>query len=368
MSQDSLAEHASGTSAVVELSSASIDCLLLSQSLADLPIQQQMLQTVFDRIGQQAVLEQALADCQQHGLALQVASGLWSLDRNASHYPFSLDESRHQRANDLKQTLIGYLIDAIYGKADANLTLDDIDHIRCLSAHPQHDLQCDLLIWLADFDYQNANFDLAAQNWQAVYLFVKQQQGAEHPDTLACMNNLAESLRQQGAYDEAKALYETQLALCRATLGEEDDSTLICMNNLAAVLKTLQQLDEAKVLEEQVVALRLRLLGDHHPDTLGSQNNLASTLKALGDIDAARSLQEQVLSLRKQTLPALHPQITEAAWNLLQTLFQQGEYQSDLCQEVLFDDLFWLLDEKSVLQHNTEFQIKELLKKLLNQA
>ncbi|OPX54760.1 Tetratricopeptide repeat-containing protein [Oceanospirillum multiglobuliferum] len=368
MSQAPLAAQATDSATSIELSAASMDCLLLSQSLADLPIQQQILQTAFERVGQSADLEQALSRCQKLGLALQVDLGLWSIDQNVSRYPVALTSEHLLRIAELKQALISYLIDAIDGKVDANLTLDDIEHIRCLSADPQDDLQCDLLIWLADFDYQGGRFDLAAQNWQSVYLFVKQQQGAEHPDTLACMNNFAESLQQQGAYVEAQELYQEQLSLCLSALGEEDDSTLTCMNNLAAVLKRLHQLDEAKALEERVVELRLRLLGAEHPDTLGSQNNLASTLKALGNIAEARALQEQVLSVRRQIFPERHPHITEAAWNLLQTLFQQGEYQSDLCQEVLFDDLLWLLEDKAVLQHNTEFQIKELLQKLLNQG
>ncbi|KAK8024402.1 hypothetical protein PG993_012468 [Apiospora rasikravindrae] len=63
--------------------------------------------------------------------------------------------------------------------------------------------------------------------------------GREHPDTLASMNNLAESLRQQGKYPEAEKMHRQTLGLMETVLGREHPDTLMSMNNLAKVLRNI---------------------------------------------------------------------------------------------------------------------------------
>ncbi len=60
--------------------------------------------------------------------------------------------------------------------------------------------------------------------------------GAEHPDTLASMNNLAGVLDSQGKYEEAESMNRQTLARREKVLGEEHPNTLTSMNNLALVL------------------------------------------------------------------------------------------------------------------------------------
>ncbi len=57
--------------------------------------------------------------------------------------------------------------------------------------------------------------------------------GAEHPDTLLTMGNLAISLREQGKYEKAAQMQRELLEGQRRVLGAEHPDTLLTMGNLA---------------------------------------------------------------------------------------------------------------------------------------
>ena len=118
--------------------------------------------------------------------------------------------------------------------------------------------------------------------------------GAEHPDTLASMNNLAETLLRRATCRRARVAGAGAGAQ-RRVLGEEHPDTLASMNNLAATLRAQGDLAGARGSRRRVLEVRRRVLGEEHPDTLTSMNNLAETLRAQGDLAGARGLQERVL-------------------------------------------------------------------------
>ncbi len=349
-----------------QLSEGGLSVLYLAAQMAAVPIQAALLQWVFEQSGQSFAAVDALADCERLNLAVQVESGLWQIDGEvASHIAISLSPSEEEKALQLKQQAVQYLTLAVDGQINAPLLASDLEHIRFLTAHADTDAQCDLLIWLADFSFQNGDTVTAAESWQTIYHYMEKTQGEEHEDTLTAMNNLSESLRQLGNLEDAKKLYKHQIEICHRVLGPIDDATLIAMNNLASVLREIGDLIGAKNTEEQVLEQRMAALGDDHPDTLICMNNLASTLKAMGEFDQARVLQQEILTKRKQLFPIEHPQVTESAWNLAQTFLAQDDYDS--MQDVLFDDLFWLMDENAVIQTANQHKIRDMMLKLLNQ-
>jgi hypothetical protein len=63
--------------------------------------------------------------------------------------------------------------------------------------------------------------------------------GAEHPNTLASANNLANDLRALGEYQAARELHEDTLARRRRVLGEDHPDTQATASNLAADLRAL---------------------------------------------------------------------------------------------------------------------------------
>merc|ERR1712100_599131 len=68
---------------------------------------------------------------------------------------------------------------------------------------------------------------------------------------------------------------------------------LTSKNNLASTLVDLGALEEAKTLYQEVLEARQRTLGAEHPNTLRSKDNLALTL---------RRLEQKVLEARQRTL------------------------------------------------------------------
>ena len=75
--------------------------------------------------------------------------------------------------------------------------------------------------------------------------------GADHPETLGTVGNLANVLMDQGKLDEAKAMYERALARYERALGADHPDTLAAVGNLALVLKKQGKLDEAKAMYER---------------------------------------------------------------------------------------------------------------------
>ena len=106
----------------------------------------------------------------------------------------------------------------------------------------------------------------------------------------------------------------------RRVLGAEHPDTLAAMNNLAATLADQGELDSARQLQEQVLEARRRVVGAEHPDTLAALNNLAYTLQAQGDLVGARQLQEQVRHARHSTQSAASSTLTAAELRLLPLL------------------------------------------------
>jgi tetratricopeptide (TPR) repeat protein len=114
--------------------------------------------------------------------------------------------------------------------------------------------------------------------------------GKEHPDTLASMNNLANSLCQQGKYAEAEKIHRQTLQLKEILLGKEHPDTLMSMNNLAESLRQQGKYIEAEGIHWQTLQLKETVLGKEHPDTLMSMMNLTISLRQQGKYAEAEAM------------------------------------------------------------------------------
>ncbi|KAL9473780.1 hypothetical protein ACSS6W_008160 [Trichoderma asperelloides] len=150
--------------------------------------------------------------------------------------------------------------------------------------------------------------------------------GAEHPDMLASMNNLASIFYKQGRYNKAEVIYRQVLELQTKVLGAEHPDMLISMNNLAAVLCSQGKYNETEVIQRQVLELQTKVLGSEHPDMLICMNNLASMLYRQGRYNEAEVIHRQVLELRTKVLGAEHPDTLESMNYLADVLYRQGKY------------------------------------------
>jgi hypothetical protein len=98
----------------------------------------------------------------------------------------------------------------------------------------------------------------------------KKKLGADHPDTLTSMANLASTFCNQGRWDAAEELEVQVIETLKKKLGADHPDTLTSMNNLAFMWIETGRETEAVRLMEECVQLRKRVLGLNHPHTISS--------------------------------------------------------------------------------------------------
>ncbi|MCI0462406.1 MAG: tetratricopeptide repeat protein [Gemmataceae bacterium] len=131
--------------------------------------------------------------------------------------------------------------------------------------------------------------------------------GADHPDTLNTLNNLAGAYRAAGRLPEAIKLYEQVRDAQVKKPGADHPTTLTTLNNLALAYRDADQLPEAINLLEQVRDALMKKLGADHPSTLLTLNNLAGAYQDAGRLPEAIKLHEQVRDAQVNKLGIDHP-------------------------------------------------------------
>ncbi len=150
--------------------------------------------------------------------------------------------------------------------------------------------------------------------------------GPNHPDTSACLNNLAGLLQVTGDYAAARPLFERALDISEQQLGPNHPSTGASLNNLATLLHDLGDYAAARPLAERALSISEHQLGPDHPFTGASLNNVANLLRSIGDYAAARPLAERALSISEQQLGPDHRDTAASLNNLASLLKLVGEY------------------------------------------
>jgi len=166
----------------------------------------------------------------------------------------------------------------------------------------------------------------AAKQLEAALDLRRRVLGREHPDTLRCMNNLANVYWREGKYPQAEALDDQTLQIERRVLGPKHPDTLVSMNNLAWVYSDEGKYAQAETLYSQALEIRRRVLGPEHPDTLVSMNNLAHVYWYEGKYPQAEALDEQTLEIERRVLGPEHPDTLWSMGNLANAYWIQGKY------------------------------------------
>ncbi|RGP69012.1 kinesin light chain 3 [Fusarium sporotrichioides] len=155
----------------------------------------------------------------------------------------------------------------------------------------------------------------------------KAKLGADHPDTLTSMNNLALTYSYQGRWEEAETIQVEVLETHKAKLGVDHPSTLTSMANLASTYSDQGRWEEAETLQVEVLETHKAKLGVDYRDTLTSMNNLASTYSDQGRWEEAEELEVEVLKTHKAKLGVDHPSTLTSMANLASTYSDQGRWE-----------------------------------------
>ncbi|GFR47385.1 hypothetical protein Agub_g9100 [Astrephomene gubernaculifera] len=150
--------------------------------------------------------------------------------------------------------------------------------------------------------------------------------GAEHPSTITSLNNLARCIDSQGKYSEAEPMYQRALELRTKVLGADHPSTSISINGLANCIYRQGKYSEAEPMYQQALELHTKVLGAEHPSTITSLNNLASCIDRQGKYSEAEPMYQRALELRTKVLGAEHPDTISTINNLASCIDSQGKY------------------------------------------
>ena len=149
---------------------------------------------------------------------------------------------------------------------------------------------------------------------------------ALHTQLLRVRFNLANILRDQAKFAEARALDERVLAEQRDLLGEEHPHTLMTAGSLAADLKALGRYRDALARDEVTYRSWQDLYGEDYSRTLSAAYNLAASCLLTGDIARALLLDEDTLDRRRATLTPQHPRTLDSASHVVRDLVESGRY------------------------------------------
>jgi CO dehydrogenase nickel-insertion accessory protein CooC1 len=156
------------------------------------------------------------------------------------------------------------------------------------------------------------------------------QLGEDDQQTLLLRFNIANVLRSEGRYREARDLDAAVLDRQLAVLGADHPHALMTAGSLAADLKALGDYQEALVQDLQTYASFKEQFGEDYPRTLVAAHNLAISYRLTGDYPAARRLDEDTISRRRVVLPPDHPYTLGTEENLAMDLRAEGAFSESV--------------------------------------
>jgi hypothetical protein len=150
--------------------------------------------------------------------------------------------------------------------------------------------------------------------------------GDEHPETLICINNLADTRLRQGDAAAALALLEGLGPVFERVLGPRETHTLTALGNLGVARFRHGQLAQARSLQQQVLDIRIEQGGEADAEVQVAKTNLANTLAALGEPAAALQLLREALAARQQLLGPDRIETLRSQANLGVALVNQKQF------------------------------------------
>ena len=156
------------------------------------------------------------------------------------------------------------------------------------------------------------------------------QLGPDHQQTLHLQFQIANVLRVQGRFSEARDLDTYVLERQRAVLGADHPHALMTANGLGADLRALGDFQEALASDRETYESFKEQFGEDYPRTLAAAHNLASSLRLVGDCFAARALDEETLGRQREVLGRDHPYTLSSAESLAHDMRATGAFRDSV--------------------------------------
>jgi serine/threonine protein kinase len=156
----------------------------------------------------------------------------------------------------------------------------------------------------------------AQTNAQRALAIRRREFGAEHPATLAAMEELASTYYSQGQFDRLEALESRVLEGRRRVFGDRHPDTLRARFFLAVARDRNQHSAESIQTMEELVRVNRETLGAEHRVTLSSVYFLGSLYSATGRPAEAVETLEDALATGRRALGVANPNIVSATETL----------------------------------------------------
>ena len=150
--------------------------------------------------------------------------------------------------------------------------------------------------------------------------------GAEHPDTLFSVSELAVALGLGGKYEESELVLRRALQGREKVLGPEHPSTIRDLSRLGVVLTYRGSYEEAELILRRVVQANEKLLGLEHRFTLGAISELGLLLTYRGNYEEAERMNRRALEGGEKVRGLEHKNTIASMDNLGLSLGQQGKF------------------------------------------
>jgi tetratricopeptide (TPR) repeat protein len=222
---------------------------------------------------------------------------------------------KFQEANALRNDdaiIINYLGTALldagrYTEAEPLLTRALAINEKALGADHPDTVRC--LNNLVSLHYSQGKFAEAEPLIKRVLAIREKAFGADHLMTATSLNNLATAYNLQGKYAEAEPLYIRALAIHEKALGADHLDTARSLNSLAHLYYSQRKYAEAETLLKRALTIREKTLGSDHPDTAENLHYLALLYRAQNKYAEAEPLYKRALAILEKTLGVEHPNV-----------------------------------------------------------
>jgi hypothetical protein len=205
-----------------------------------------------------------------------------------------------------------------------------------------------LLIDWVRYQWKHGEFEAGLALARRLEVLWAHRLGPDHQQTLHLQFHIANVLRSQGQFDDARELDTYVLERQREVLGPDHPHSLMTANGLGADLRALGEFQASLAADQATYESFKDQFGEDYPRTLLAAHNLGCSLRLMGDCYAARRLDEETLDRQRQVLGREHPSTLQSVASLALDLRAAGAFRDSVnllrdtwekYREVLGDDM-----------------------------
>jgi tetratricopeptide (TPR) repeat protein len=187
-----------------------------------------------------------------------------------------------------------------------------------------------LLIDWVRYQWKHGEFEAGLALAKRLENLWSHELGSDHQQTLHLQFQIANVLRSQGRFEEARDLDTYVLERQRMVLGPDHPHALMTANGLSADLRALGEFQKSLTLDQATYESFRDQFGQDYPRTLVAGHNLGCSLRLIGDCFTARRLDEETLIRQRQVLGREHPDTLLLAGGLALDLRAAGAFRESV--------------------------------------